>query len=194
MGTIRLIVGLGNPGSEYERTRHNAGEWYVERLARALGATLAHEPKYHGRVARVAIAGEDVRLLVPTTFMNRSGQATAALASFFKVPVEQMLVAHDELDLPPGTVKLKQGGGHGGHNGLRDIVACHGNNAGFLRLRIGVGHPGNKDLVTPWVLGKAPVAEQQKMDAAIDEAIAVTAQVVAGDTAKAMNRLNGFKA
>ena len=192
MNGIALIVGLGNPGSEYERTRHNAGQWFVEALARAHGATLAPEAKYFGKVARLRIGGEDVRLLVPTTFMNRSGQATAALASFFKIAPEQMLVAHDELDLPPGTVRLKQGGGHGGHNGLRDIVACHGNNADFLRLRIGIGRPPHKDQVTPWVLGKAPAAEQEKMDAAINAALAEVPLIVAGQAAKAMNRLNGI--
>lgn len=191
---IALIVGLGNPGSEYERTRHNAGEWYVERLARAHGATLVAEAKYFGRTARVSIGGHDVRLLVPTTFMNRSGQATSALATFFKITPEQMLVAHDELDMPPGTARLKVGGGHGGHNGLRDIVACHGNNANFLRLRIGIGRPPQKDDVTPWVLGRAQATDQEKMDAAIAAAIAETPLIVSGDAAKAMNRLNGFSA
>ena len=191
---IALIVGLGNPGCEYERTRHNAGEWYVERLARAHGATLVTEAKYFGRTARVSIGGQDVRLLVPTTFMNRSGQATSALATFFKITPEQMLVAHDELDMPPGTARLKVGGGHGGHNGLRDIVACHGNNANFLRLRIGIGRPPQKDEVTPWVLGRAQAADQEKIDAAIAAAIAETPLIVSGDAAKAMNRLNGFSA
>lgn len=193
MGTrITLIVGLGNPGREYEHTRHNAGEWFVERLARAHGASLVADAKYHGRVARLSIGGQDVRLLVPTTFMNRSGQATSALATFFKVAPEDMLVAHDELDLLPGTVRLKQGGGHGGHNGLRDIVACHGNNANFLRLRIGIGRPPQKDQVTPWVLGRAQAADQEKMDAAIAAAIAEVPAIVAGDAAKVMNRLNGI--
>lgn len=190
---IALIVGLGNPGPEYERTRHNAGQWYVERLADTLGARLSADPKYHGLTARVAINGCDVRLLVPTTFMNRSGQATSALATFFKVTPEQMLVAHDELDMPPGSARLKLGGGHGGHNGLRDIVACHGNNTNFLRLRIGIGRPPHKDQVTPWVLGRASAAEQEKMDRAIAEAVAETATIVAGDVAKAMNRLNSFQ-
>lgn len=189
---IALIVGLGNPGAEYERTRHNAGQWYVERLARSLGTTLSLDGKYSGLTARVSIAGQDVRLLVPTTFMNRSGQATSALATFFKIAPEQMLVAHDELDMPPGAVRLKQGGGHGGHNGLRDIVACHGNNANFLRLRIGIGRPAQKGDVTPWVLGKPQAADQEKIDAAIDAAIAETAVIVGGDAAKAMNRLNSI--
>ena len=190
---IALIIGLGNPGHEYEHTRHNAGAWYVERLARALGVTLASEPKYFGRVARASINGHDVRLLIPNTFMNRSGQATGALATFFKIAPEQMLVAHDELDMPPGTVRLKIGGGHGGHNGLRDMVAAHGNNTNFLRLRIGIGRPPHKDQVTPWVLGRAQAADQDKMDAAIAEAIRETPVIVAGDTARAMNKLNGFE-
>lgn len=194
MNHIALIVGLGNPGHEHEHTRHNAGQWYVERLARQLGVTLANESKYFGRVARASINGHDVRLLVPNTFMNRSGQATGALATFFKIAPEQILVAHDELDMPPGTVRLKIGGGHGGHNGLRDMVAAHGNNSNFLRLRIGIGRPLQKDDVTPWVLGRAQAADQEKMDAAIAEAIRETPVIVAGDYARAMNKLNGFSA
>lgn len=191
---ISLIVGLGNPGHEYEHTRHNAGEWFVEKLARLHGATLAPEAKYFGRSARVSINGHDVRLLVPTTFMNRSGQSTAALATFFKIPPEAMLVAHDELDMPPGTAKLKAGGGHGGHNGLRDIVACHGNNANFLRLRIGIGRPLAKGDVTPWVLGKPQQEDRGKIDTAIDAAIQELPLIVAGDWMRAMNKLNAFQA
>ena len=191
---IALIVGLGNPGHEYEHTRHNAGEWFVEKLARVHGATLVPEAKHFGRTARVNINGHDVRLLVPTTFMNRSGQSTSALATFFKIAPEQMLVAHDELDMPVGTAKLKMGGGHGGHNGLRDIVACHGNNANFLRLRIGIGRPEQKGDVTPWVLGKPQAADREKIDAAIDAAIAELPVIVAGDWMRAMNKLNGFSA
>lgn len=194
MTTIRLIVGLGNPGSEYERTRHNAGAWFVEALARETGSGLTADAKYFGRTARVNIDGKDVRLLVPTTYMNRSGQSTSALATFFKVAAEEMLVAHDELDMPPGTVRLKQGGGHGGHNGLRDIIACHGNNADFLRLRIGIGRPAQKGDVTPWVLGCAPGSDQEKMDAAIAAAVAEIPAIVGGEIARAMNRLNGFRA
>jgi len=191
---IALIVGLGNPGHEYEHTRHNAGQWYVERLARELGVALNPEPKYFGKVARVSINGHDVRLLVPTTFMNRSGQATGALATFFKIAPEQILVAHDELDMPPGTVRLKIGGGHGGHNGLRDMVAAHGNSSDFLRLRIGIGRPLQKGDVTPWVLGKAQAGDQDKIDAAITEAIRETPLIVGGEFSRAMNKLNGFSA
>jgi PTH1 family peptidyl-tRNA hydrolase len=191
---IALIVGLGNPGHEYEHTRHNAGEWYLERLARVYGATLVPEQKYFGRTARVSINGHDVRLLVPTTFMNRSGQSTSALATFFKIAPEQMLVAHDELDMPPGTAKLKMGGGHGGHNGLRDIVASHGNNANFLRLRVGIGRPEQKGDVTPWVLGKPQQTDREKIDAAIAAAVAETPVMVAGEWMRAMNKLNAFQA
>jgi PTH1 family peptidyl-tRNA hydrolase len=142
---VRLIVGLGNPGREYEDTRHNAGVWYVDALARRQGVFLSEDKKYFGLTGTFTFEGETIRLLVPTTFMNRSGQATAALANFFKIPVTQMLVAHDELDLPPGCARFKQSGGHGGHNGLRDIISKHGNSRDFYRLRIGIGHPGSAD-------------------------------------------------
>lgn len=191
---IALIVGLGNPGPEYERTRHNAGQWYVERLAQDCGATLTADAKYFGRSARISLNGHDVRLLIPGTFMNRSGQATAALATFFKIAPEHMLIAHDELDLPPGAVRLKQGGGHGGHNGLRDIVAAHGNQTHFMRLRIGIGRPPMSQDVTPWVLGRAQAADQEKMDTAIAAAIAETPRMIAGEYALVMNQLNGFNA
>ncbi len=140
---IDLIVGLGNPGRQYEDTRHNAGAWFVERLARQHHANLSNDAKYKALTGRATINGHDVRLLIPTTFMNVSGQAVAPFANFFKIPAERILVAHDELDLPPGVAKLKQGGGHGGHNGLRDIISKLGNNKNFARLRIGIGHPGH---------------------------------------------------
>ena len=159
---VRLIVGLGNPGREYEDTRHNAGVWYVDALARRQGVFLTEDKKYFGLTATFSFEGETIRLLVPTTFMNRSGQATAALANFFKIPVTQMLVAHDELDLPPGCARFKQGGGHGGHNGLRSIINFVGNN--FIRLRVGIGHPGNKADVTDWVLGKFKPNEKVLLD------------------------------
>jgi peptidyl-tRNA hydrolase, PTH1 family len=189
---IKLIVGLGNPGAQYAQTRHNAGEWYVRRLADKLGARLSMEPKYFGETASIVIGGETLRLLVPTTFMNRSGQAVAALASFYRIAPQEMLIAHDELDIPPGTLKLKIGGGHGGHNGLKDIVPALGNNADFYRLRIGIGHPGQRELVTGWVLGKAPVSEQQKMDAAIDEALRESDNLIKGEFLKAQQKLHSF--
>ncbi len=191
---IRLIVGLGNPGPEYDATRHNAGVWYIDALARAQGIFLNEDRKYFGLTGTFTFAGDTVRLLVPTTFMNRSGQATAALANFFKIPVTQMLVAHDELDLPPGVARFKQGGGHGGHNGLRDIIARHGNSRDFQRLRIGIGHPGSADLVTPYVLSKPSRTDRERVDRAIDEAVRHTPDLLRGDLNAAMNAVNGLQA
>ena len=190
---IELIVGLGNPGTQYDETRHNAGFWFVEELARAYGATLQPEKKFFGHAARISINGQDVRLLNPTTFMNRSGQAVGALATFYKIPPQSILVAHDELDLPPGVGRLKQGGGHGGHNGLRDIIASLGNNKDFLRLRLGIGHPGNSKEVVNYVLNKPPVADRQRIDAVVDEAVRVTAEAVNGARQKAVQELHTFK-
>ena len=194
MAGLHLIVGLGNPGPEYEQTRHNAGAWFVSQLAADHGIRLASEPKFHGLTGRGNIAGQEVRLLIPTTFMNRSGMAVGAMATFFKIPPDSILVAHDELDLLPGQIRLKTGGGHGGHNGLRDMITCLGNHNGFHRLRIGIGHPGEAKQVSGFVLGKAPSSEQDKIDAAILEALRHAETLVKGDIAKAMNQLNGFKA
>ena len=194
MTAIQLIVGLGNPGAEYEQTRHNAGAFFVERIAAAQRVNLVPERKFFGLTGRFTHQGQDVRLLIPTTYMNRSGQAVAALAGFYRIPVESILVAHDELDLPPGVAKLKVGGGHGGHNGLRDIIAQLGNQNGFHRLRLGIGHPGDASLVSNFVLGRAPRAEQEKLDASIDFALGVLPDVLAGDFAKAMRVLHSQKA
>lgn len=191
---IELIVGLGNPGRQYEDTRHNAGAWFVERLARQYNANLSNDSKYNALTGRASINGHDVRLLIPTTFMNVSGQAVAPFANFFKIPVDKILVAHDELDLPPGIAKLKQGGGHGGHNGLRDIISKQGDNKNFARLRIGIGHPGSADKVSGFVLGKAPAQEQQLIDDAIDEALRAIPDLLGGKADKAMNRLHSFSA
>ena len=191
---IRLIVGLGNPGPEYAHTRHNAGAWYVAELAARNNGSLRDDPKYYGLTARITLAGQEVRLLIPTTFMNLSGKSVSALAKFFQIPVESILVAHDELDLPPGVAKFKQGGGHGGHNGLKDIISKLSNNNQFHRLRIGIGHPGSKELVVGFVLNKAPKAEQQLIDAAVDEAVRATDIIFTNDMTKAMNRLHSFKA
>ena len=191
---IELIVGLGNPGRQYEDTRHNAGAWFVERLARQHGTSLSNDPKYNALTGRATIDGQDVRLLIPTTFMNVSGQAVAPFANFFKIPPERILVAHDALDLPPGVAKLKQGGGHGGHNGRRDIISKLGNNKNFARLRIGIGHPGSADQVSGFVLGKAPAKEQQLIDDAIDEALRVAPDLLGGQANKAMNRLHSYNA
>lgn len=194
MTAVQLIVGLGNPGPEYEYTRHNAGALFVEELAAKYKVPLVADRKYFGLVGRFTLNGQDIRLLIPTTYMNRSGQAVNALANFFRIPLDAMLVAHDELDLPPGIAKLKQGGGHGGHNGLRDIIAQSGNQNNFYRLRLGVGHPGDKRLVTGFVLGRAPKEEQQKLAASIDFALDVLPEIVAGDWNKAMHKLHSQKA
>ncbi|MER2493353.1 aminoacyl-tRNA hydrolase [Catenovulum sediminis] len=191
---VQMIVGLGNPGPEYAKTRHNAGEWYVRELADIYRATLKLDSKHQGFTAQIQIRGQDIRLLIPTTFMNRSGQAVSSLAQFYKIPAENILIAHDELDLPPGVAKFKRGGGHGGHNGLRDSISRLGNNKEFMRLRIGIGHPGHKDRVTGHVLGKAPATEQQQIDAAIDEAVRCTEILLSDGLSKAVSRLHSFKA
>jgi PTH1 family peptidyl-tRNA hydrolase len=191
---IQLIVGLGNPGAEYEHTRHNAGALFVEALARREGVYLSLDKKYHGLTGKFSHRGRDIRLLIPTTYMNRSGQAVAALANFFRIPAEAILVAHDELDMPPGIAKLKLGGGHGGHNGLRDIIAQFGNQKNFHRLRLGIGHPGDKSLVSNFVLGRAPRSEQDKLDASIGFALDVVGEILDGDWTKAMQKLHSQKA
>ncbi|HHV3085266.1 TPA: aminoacyl-tRNA hydrolase [Escherichia coli] len=192
--TIKLIVGLANPGAEYAATRHNAGAWFVDLLAERLRALLREEAKFFGYTSRVTLGGEGVRLLVPTTFMNLSGKAVAAMASFFRINPDEILVAHDELDLPPGVAKFKLGGGHGGHNGLKDIISKLGNNPNFHRLRIGIGHPGDKNKVVGFVLGKPPVSEQKLIDEAIDEAARCTEMWFTDGLTKATNRLHAFKA
>ena len=193
MADIRLIVGLGNPGPEYQNTRHNAGAWFIERLAHRYNATLSPDTKFFGKTARITIAGKDIRLLYPSTFMNRSGQAVSAIANFYKIPMSSILVAFDELDLPPGIAKFKMGGSSS-QNGIRDIVAKMGNNREFLRLRIGIGHPGHKSKVTGYVLGKAPSNDQQLMDDAIDEAMRSTELLISDDLTAAQQRLHSFKA
>lgn len=194
MSDIKLIVGLGNPGSEYRGTRHNAGEDFVEELARQCGATLQSDSRYFGMTGRITLSGHDLRLLIPTTFMNRSGKAVAAMAGFFKIAPEDILIAHDELDIDPGTARFKRGGGHGGHNGLRDIVPALGNNKNFHRLRIGIGHPGHASKVTGFVLGRPSQQDRGRIDACIDEAIASLPLLLDGDSTKAMTRLHSFTA
>lgn len=162
---IKLIVGLGNPGREYETTRHNAGFWLVEQLARRHGGTFRMEPRFRAELARVQMAGQEVWLVKPQDFMNNSGRVAASVAGFYKVEAPAMLVAHDELDLPPGALRLKSGGGAGGHNGLKDLIAHFGD--GFWRLRIGVGHPGSRELVTPWLLGRTSSEERIPIDLAV---------------------------
>ena len=191
---ISMIAGLGNPGSDYRGTRHNAGADFVEALARQHGASLQAESRFFGLTARIQCAGHDLRLLIPTTFMNRSGQAVAAMASFYKVAPEAILVAHDELDIPPGTARFKRGGGHGGHNGLRDIVSCLGNSNSFARLRVGIGHPGHASRVTGYVLGRPTAMEREKIDASIDAAIDALPFLLAGEDTRAMTQLHSFSA
>lgn len=192
---IKLIVGLGNPGSEYQDTRHNAGFWFVDALCKRFGATnLSEESKFKGSSATINLSGKSVRLLKPNTFMNLSGQSVAALANFYKMECEQILVAHDELDIDPGSARLKVGGGHGGHNGLRDIISSLGNQKDFARLRIGIGHPGNAKQVANFVLKKASSTEQNYMDKAIDACVDHIEAVVRGDWQLAMNTLHSFNA
>ena len=194
MTAIKLIAGLGNPGAEYRGTRHNAGADFVAQLARNAGVELRADSKFFGLAGQLTLAGHDLRLLIPTTFMNRSGKAVAAIAGFYKILPEEILIAHDELDLPAGSARFKRGGGHGGHNGLRDIIPALGNNRDFQRLRIGIGHPGHASKVTGYVLGAPGPADRQRIDQCIDEAIAALPLLLDGDEVKAMTRLHSFSA
>jgi len=189
---IRLIVGLGNPGAQYQDTRHNAGFWFVDEVARITGATLRPEPRFHGLAAKVMLDTHELWLLQPTTFMNRSGQAAAALARFYKIAPEQILVAHDEIDLPVGQIKLKYAGGHGGHNGLRDLHA-HLGTPNYWRLRLGVDHPGSKDLVVDYVLHAPSKVDRNKIDSVIDEACRQLPALLRGEAALVMNHLHSLK-
>jgi len=187
---VELIVGLGNPGSNYDRTRHNAGADLVLELAKSYQVAIKHESKFFGDTAKITLDGRDVRLLIPTTFMNRSGQSVAALARFYQVPVEAILVVHDELDIAPGAARFKKGGGHGGHNGLRDIVQSLGNNKSFARLRIGIGHPGDARQVADYVLKKASPSDQQLISNSIDDALRSLPLAIAGQWERAMTALH----
>jgi PTH1 family peptidyl-tRNA hydrolase len=181
---IKLFVGLGNPGPEYEATRHNAGFWWVDALARELKVGLAMDKGYHGMLARATVHGNTVWLLQPQTFMNLSGKSVGALARFFKITPQEILVAHDELDIAPGQVKLKFGGSHAGHNGLRDIHAQLGS-GDYWRLRLGVGHPGNKDEVVNWVLKKPSQDHRIAIEQCIDRSLKALPAFLAGDMEKA---------
>ena len=181
---IKLFVGLGNPGPEYQATRHNAGAWWVDALARELKVNLAPDRNYHGRVARTTINAHTVWLLQPQTFMNLSGKSVAALARFFKISPEEILVAHDELDVLPGLAKMKFGGSHAGHNGLRDIHAQLGS-ADYWRLRLGIGHPGDKSDVAHWVLKKPSPEHRVLIEEAIDRSLKAVPAMLAGDMDKA---------
>jgi len=186
---IRLIVGLGNPGPDYEATRHNAGFWFLDELALEHRVEFRLEPKFHGALARIRVADRDIRLLKPTTYMNHSGRAVSAVARYFDIPPDQILIAYDELDLPPGRVKLKQGGGHAGHNGMRDSIAALGSRD-FWRLRIGIGHPGDKSRVVGYVLGRPSQTDAAAIRDAVDDAARALPDLVEGRFQFAMNRLH----
>lgn len=190
---LKLIVGIGNPGDQYANTRHNAGIWFVERFAADVGAVFKVEKKFFGRVATVQIENRELKLLIPSTYMNESGKSVGALVRFFKIPPNRMLIAHDELDLAIGIIRFKQAGGLAGHNGLRDITQSLAGNQEFNRLRIGVGHPGSKEHVTGHVLGKASAIDKNIIGRCINEALDCMPLALNGEWEKAMNRLHNFK-
>ena len=192
MTAIRLIVGLGNPGREYEATRHNAGFWWVDELARLHKLNFKNEAKFHGLTARGQLHGNEILLLKPQTFMNVSGRAVGALAQFYKITPLEILVVHDELDLPPGVARLKMGGGHGGHNGLKDIVAHLGTKE-FWRLRFGIGHPGERADVSNYVLNDPRREERELIDEAMQQAQDIAHLVIEGKTEAAMLKLHSLK-
>lgn len=190
LSPVKAVIGLANPGNEYAETRHNAGAWFVELLARRAGATLRPERKFNGDYAKINVDGQDVHLLIPSTYMNHSGKAVAPLVQFFKLPPDALLVAHDELDIAPGTARFKFSGGHGGHNGLRDIIAALGNSRDFHRLRVGIGHPGEASKVVNYVLGRPGKGERIAIDHAIDAAADELPLALSGDWERAMQRLH----
>lgn len=189
---VQLIAGLGNPGSEYARTRHNAGVWFVERLAERHGALFKTEKKFFGRLSSILVGGREVRLLLPDTYMNESGKSVGAVMNFFKFSPEHLLVAHDEIDFPCGKIRFKQGGGLAGHNGLRDISRSLAGATDFNRLRIGVGHPGERGKVTGHVLGKVSQADQEMIDTCIDAAVQVLGPALQGNWQQAMQDLHNM--
>ena len=189
---IRLFVGLGNPGPDYDATRHNAGFWWIDAVAKALNVTLTMDKSNHGMVARTVVHGQTVWLLKPQTFMNLSGKSVAALANFFKISPQEMLVAHDELDIAPGEAKLKLGGSHAGHNGLRDIHAQFGTDQ-YWRLRLGIGHPGNKAEVVHWVLKKPSPDHRIAIDQSLDRALKALPQLLSGDMEQATRLIHTSK-
>lgn len=185
---IRLIAGLGNPGSQYDKTRHNAGFWFIDELARRFSGKFAPEKRFSGGVCKLQAGSQTVWLIKPMTFMNRSGLAVRQLSNFYQIPVEQILVAHDELDIPVGDARLKQAGGHGGHNGLRDLHAHLG--ANYWRLRLGVGHPGDRTQVVDYVLSRPSVDDEILIARAIDQAADQIELILQGEMQKAMNALH----
>ena len=188
-----LIVGIGNPGQDYADTRHNAGVWFVDALIARFGGNYKSEKKFHGRLANVVVESREVRVLVPDTYMNDSGKSVSALSNFFKIAPEAILVAHDEIDFPPGKMRFKQSGGFAGHNGLRDISRMMSGSAMFNRLRIGVGHPGHQTGVTGHVLGKVPKKDRDMIDACIQDAITAVPLAVKGDWQGAMQYLHNLE-
>jgi len=189
MAGLQLIVGLGNPGAEYLRTRHNAGFWFVDALAGGQGERFGFDGKLHGETCRVRIGGQQVWLLKPATFMNKSGIAVVSALRYYKIEPEQCLIAHDDLDLSAGTVRMKFDGGHGGQNGLRDLMA-HLGHGKFHRLRVGIGHPGHRDQVTPWVLGRPSAQDEDAILGGIARALDVLPLAVDGQFDKAMQQLH----
>lgn len=187
--SLRLVVGLGNPGPQYAQTRHNAGFWGVDALAHQHGGLFRMDSKVHGELCRVMVAGQALWLLKPTTFMNRSGLAVATLARFHQIPLPMILVIHDDLDLPFGVVRLKRAGGHGGHNGLRDLIAQLGGND-FLRLRVGIGHPGDSREVLDYVLRRAPQSEQELIEQALTDSLGELPRIIAGQWDQAVQTLH----
>lgn len=190
---LQLIVGLGNPGAEYQDTRHNAGAWFVSALAAQQSASFRAESKFFGRIARIDYQQADIRLLLPDTYMNESGKSVVAVCHFFKIPPDEILIAHDEIDLPIGVIKLKQGGGLAGHNGLRDIARHLGNDQSFNRLRIGVGKPDHKEKVIGHVLSKASADDKEIIYDCIEAGLDVMPLAVKGEWQKAMNQLHNLK-
>ena len=187
---MKLLVGLGNPGGKYEATRHNVGFWWCNELAAQLAIVFEAQSKFFGDVSRVRMNGGDAWVLKPQTFMNESGRAVQSMCSFYGITASDILVVHDDLDLEPGVVKLKQSGGHGGHNGLRDIIQSLGNNKEFARLRIGIGHPGHASQVADYVLKKASGDDQQLITNSIDNALGYLPLVTDGQWEMAMNKLH----
>lgn len=186
---VRLIVGLANPGTQYAATRHNVGAWFVHALTKRWQISLKAEKKFYGEVVKATLREHECWFCIPSTYMNESGKAIASLAKFYKIAPEEILVAHDELDFPAGTIRLKAGGGAGGHNGLRDTISKLGSKD-FLRLRIGIGHPGHKDRVTPYVLGKPSATDKQAIEQAIEQGLDVVDDLVVGDFERACHSLH----
>ena len=189
---IELVVGLGNPGPDYAATRHNAGFWFAEAFGRERDASFTADRRFFATTGSVRVGNRKVHIAMPTNYMNRSGQGAAAVARFYKIDPTKMLIAYDELDLPPGHIRLKRGGGHGGHNGLRDVIAQLGSSE-FWRLRIGIGHPGHKSAVSAHVLKRAPADQQRLIEEAIELALREADTIIDGDMSVAMKALNGHR-